>query len=217
MPRRGRLPALDSPQAALKRRTASGGRRDRIVRGQDRGGRTEGNGHQQAVERVRLLSDRFGDVGLYDQFPPQLVERCTDPAGGGAVARVEHASMMSPFRPTPLPKLLSCSRCEKAGFHALLGVRRMRMMRHDDRQRSEGVRRASSADRRAGRAKVHEAGEVRIAVDLRRRGHGATVLAHLTWRPASGPGSASGSGATSSSGPRPPPTRSTAPPSESPA
>ena len=38
------------------------------------------------------LSDRFGDVGLYDQFPPQFVERCTDPAGGGAVARVEHAT-----------------------------------------------------------------------------------------------------------------------------
>ena len=26
--------------------------------------------------------------------------------------------MMSPFRPIPLPKLLSCSRCEKAGSHA---------------------------------------------------------------------------------------------------
>ena len=41
----------------------------------------------------------------------------------------------------------------------------MQMMRHDDRQRSDwlGVRRASSADRRAGRGKVHEA---RIAVDF---------------------------------------------------
>ena len=48
---------------------------------------------------------------------------------------------------------------------APLGVRRMQMMRHDDRQRSDwlGVRRASSADRRAGRGKVHEA---RIAVDF---------------------------------------------------
>ena len=71
-------------------RTASSA--GRIVRGQDRGGRTEGNGHQQAVERLRLLSDRFGDMGLYDQFPPQFAERCTDPAGGGAVARVEHTT-----------------------------------------------------------------------------------------------------------------------------
>ena len=39
----------------------------------------------------------------------------------------------------------------------------MRMMRHDDRQRSEGLRCASSADRRAGRGNVHE---TRIAVDF---------------------------------------------------
>ena len=31
-------------------------------------------------------------MGLYDQFPPQFAERCTDPAGGGAVARVEHTT-----------------------------------------------------------------------------------------------------------------------------
>ena len=39
----------------------------------------------------------------------------------------------------------------------------MRMMRHDDRQRSEGLRCASSADHRAWRGKVHQA---RIAVDF---------------------------------------------------
>ena len=44
----------------------------------------------------------------------------------------------------------------------------MQMMRHDDPQRSDrlGVRRAWSADRRAGRGKVLEA---RIAVDFLRR------------------------------------------------
>ena len=56
---------------------------------------------------------------------------------------------------------------------APLGIRRMQMTRHDDRQRSDrlGVRHASSADRRAGRGNVHEA---RIAVDLSCAGHHST-------------------------------------------
>ena len=39
---------------------------------------------------TRRLSDRFRDVRLYDKFSPQLTERRTDPAGGSAMARVEH-------------------------------------------------------------------------------------------------------------------------------
>ena len=44
------------------------------------------------VRGPRRLSDRFGDVRLYDQFPAELAERCTNPAGGSAVTRVEHAT-----------------------------------------------------------------------------------------------------------------------------
>ena len=40
-------------------RTGVHGRRDRIVRGQNRGGRTEGNGHQQAVERVTVMGEQL--------------------------------------------------------------------------------------------------------------------------------------------------------------
>ena len=74
----------------------------------------------------------------------------------------QRSSRLAVTQPTTGPRVGAVDRVA-ALARECSGVRRMRMMRHDDRQRSEGVKRASSADRRAGRGKVHEA---RIAVDF---------------------------------------------------